>query len=268
MKVGVVQTAGSLYSKDGEIPDVLKVCIRSVRAWCKINGYEHCVVPQPTTHYEICRHPDFNRGFRKYEVCSQVADQFDYIIYLDADMMCWGNPRVPIVEDKFVCIMKAEVDSTRYPWYDRKRSAHGYFFAGPSHWFKNLYSWILNQTVPETRYEGVTSDMYLEQNCANWSLDSHRSWPRGMLFHDEVLIRHWIAQNRDYIKFIKRHSLIEDLFCDGDISPAKFFHYVGRDKDKQHALMWPIYQAYKSNRALYEGWRDSRSLIIDEYTGK
>ena len=89
-----------------------------------------------------------------------------------------------------------------------------------------------------------------------------------MLFHDEVLIRHWIAQNRDYIKFIKRHSLIEDLFCDGDISPAKFFHYVGRDKDKQHALMWPIYQAYKSNRALYEGWRDSRSLIIDEYTGK
>ena len=83
MKVGVVQTAGSLYSKDGEIPDVLKVCIRSVRAWCKINGYEHCLVPQPTTHYELCRHPDFNRGFRKYEVCSQVADQFDYIIYLN-----------------------------------------------------------------------------------------------------------------------------------------------------------------------------------------
>ena len=86
MKVGVVQTAGSLYSKDGEIPAVLQDCIKSVKTWSKYNGYEHCLVPQPTTHYELCRHPDFNRGFRKYEVCAQVADQFDYIIYLDINL--------------------------------------------------------------------------------------------------------------------------------------------------------------------------------------
>lgn len=266
MKIGVVQTAGSLHSGEGEIPDVLKVCIRSVKAWCKYNGYEHCLVPQPNTHYEICRHPDFNRGYRKYEVCAQVADQYDYIIYLDADMMCWGNPRIPIVEDKFMCIAKGHKSWQYYPWYDGKRSAHGYFFAGPSHWFKQLYSWIEKQMVRETRCDGVISDQYLEWNCKNWDLTNQSSWPRGMLFHDEVTVRHWIHENRDQIKFIKPWTIIEDIHGEGDISPTRFFHYVGANKDRQHAFMWTIMQAYKSNRELYRGWRETRSLIVNEYT--
>jgi len=261
MKIAVVQTAGSLHDTDP--PPVIDVCIRSVKAWCKAVGVEHCLVPQPDTHYSIFRHPDYNRGLRKYEVCAQVADQYDYIIYLDADMFCWGNPTVPIDKDYFFSIRKSLQSS--YPTYDGRPTAHGYFFSGASHWFKDLYSWIQDQLDESTRCPGVTSDCYLEWNCPTWSREELNSYPKGMLFHDEVMIRHWLHERQQSVRWVKPHTIISDMFHPGDISPKRFFHYVGPHKDKQHAQMWPIYHAYKHDRALYEGWRDSRDLVIREY---
>jgi hypothetical protein len=268
VKIGVVQTVGSLHNDTlDEHTTVLADCVRSVKAWSKLKGYEHCLITQPDTVYTICKSEAYNRGFRKFEVCAQAADLYDidYIIYLDSDMLCWGNPTLPVVEDHFCVFQKdAALPTHTHPWYDQKLIPNGFFFSGPKQIFKQLYQWICDQDTEGKRCDGIVSDRYLEFNNKQWVPGVTRSYPIDFMFHDETALRHWVHDNRSIVKTFKPYDFISDLHNPHEMAPNKFFHYQGANKDVQHFWVWEAICAYKTDKKTYNKWRTlHRQLLLD-----
>ena len=257
LKVGVVQTPG-VITKDTEREDLDTIddLLKTVSHWCGLNGWTHCVVPQPSTEYNLFRATHQNSALRKYEACASVSENFDYLVYLDADILCWGNPRIPIGDD-FWMVRHLVRPLQGVVWDDGKLKPQSYFMCGPAEQFKSLYSWILDQCEERTRDREVECDYQLERRN---SIESRHSYPKGVKMTDETLLRHWI--DKQSVRWIPSNSLVHDFYLPGDIHPNQLLHLGGREKFKTYTFVKQLIYYYKRDKRLFNHLRDVKNQLL------
>ena len=259
MKVGVVQTIGVLQGENelNSFEKLVPSLLKTVKLWCDKNDYTHCVVPQPTTEYRLFKDESKNGSLLKYEACASVADQFDFVILLDADILVWGNPRVP-VGDQLWMIRHPYKPQKAQLWDDGKIKPVGYFQCGPSEKFLDLYTWITQQCETATRDPEVECDYRLERRT---SLGTAASYPIGVRCADESLLRHWCALQE--VHWIPQNSLVHDFYSAdaGKFQPNQFIHLGGNDKHKIYTYVTQMIHYYNTNKNMFNHLRDVKNML-------
>lgn len=265
MKVGVIQALDTSNFNEYQLEQFWQPCINSVKRWAQSLNYGYHFYNTPLTKIDVKNNLDTSwvsdsktriNQFFKFDWMRDQVDNYDVLLWVDADIFCWGTPVFlkpsSNFYDKFYAGNYVKIFNYYPDGWDRVTLS---VFWAPSNLIAEVADWLDRQILqPELR-----SDLFktLLTTCNSLKVD----------FTEEIAFTVWYYQNKERCHLYKtadvgsgRHKFDDCVnwyigCTDKEILAHRdqFIHFGGDKKirDKQRFDAYRAYLAYEEGRNIW-----------------
>mgnify|MGYP003135521984 CR=1 FL=1 len=228
-------------------------CLNSIKRWAKDNDWEYHFFDSALSPFDVgellgidyrhgSRDAQYRSGqFYKLQWVHSLCDQYEQIMWIDADIFAWGNPEVPIKFETHPDIFHTMQTSRELCW-DRPNLS---IFCSSSKTIRELCEW--HETM--LRDPAQRDDLYI-------TLITLYKYGELGGFYDEHAIMPWCEKNKDRLALYTQTSdYFPEATCDWahdstrmfeTCSEDSFLHFAGHNKQR----MFNKFRAYKAYLAV------------------
>lgn len=224
-------------------------CMSTVKRWAKQNNLDYHFFDKPINDFDPSSLLEVNHAtrdtktrngqFYKWQWVNSLCDDYDFIIWVDADVYVWGNPLIPknpIYESDGLDKLNCMQDSIELVW-DRPDLS---IFWSSSTVLREIHNWYEEMLNDRSKRDDLFTTLV--------TLSKH-----GVLkdFTEEVALIPWVYANRS--RSILHHYTTESKPTNNQwafsgeilfdiVKPDSFLHFGGTRKQR----MLQRFQAYKA----------------------
>ena len=215
----------------------------SIKKWAKLNSLDYHFFDKPLDDFDPTKLLEVtweatstttrNGQFYKWQWVNSLCDEYDYIIWIDADVYAWGNPRLP--KDFGTDAGRADINKF-YCMHNRNEMIwmrpNLSIFWSSSKTIREIYNW----------YEEVLYDRSKRDDLFTTLLTLCKEGVLGD-FTEEVALISWVYANQSRStlhSYITEKNPDADTFWafEHDIIPSaasvdSFLHFTGNRKLRQ-----------------------------------
>ncbi len=192
-------------------------CMQSVNNYCSKYNIDHflsteCLVKGPHIMFE------------KYQLFHLLKNDYDRVLYLDADIMITPNAKNIFNEYSDLNCLYAYDESDKTEWMDRDKYIHNE---------KDNLEWPINKNGKKRYFNAgvmLFSKNIFNQCLSSFLLSDIPNWPEIWYFGEQTIVNYWITKNKipfQSLDYSFNRMDLGNYDYEENRFQANFIHYAG-----------------------------------------